>query len=117
MFAPNFVLFALIRLFLRMGKKNATRGKEWEWEIERERKEKQEKIGRDKEEQGECEGGVGREWEKEREREGESKVIKCLWAGNPYWRGRLSTVDLLPLTTLDQVLLIVWMLFTFYKTS
>ena len=28
MFAPNFVLFALIRLFLRMGKKNAMRGKE-----------------------------------------------------------------------------------------
>jgi len=28
-------------------------------------------------------------------------------AGNPYWRGRLSTLDLLVQTSLDQVLLIL----------
>ncbi len=34
--------------------------------------------------------------------------------GNPYWRGRLSTVDLLLLTSLDQLSLIQQSLFTFF---
>jgi hypothetical protein len=38
-------------------------------------------------------------------------------AGNPYLRGRLNTVDLLVLTCLDQLILIIQILFTFYKTS
>jgi len=33
--------------------------------------------------------------------------------GNPYWKGRLSTVDLLKLAILDQLLLIMQKLFTF----
>ncbi len=38
--------------------------------------------------------------------------------GNPYWKGTLSTVDLLELTSLDQLLLILRTFFTFfYKTS
>ncbi len=36
-------------------------------------------------------------------------------AGNPYWRGRLSTVDLLVLTSLDRVLFILKILFNFLK--
>ncbi len=37
--------------------------------------------------------------------------------GKPYWRGRLSTVDLLVLTGLDQLLLIVKILFTFFTNQ
>jgi hypothetical protein len=37
--------------------------------------------------------------------------------GNPYWRGQLSTVDLHLLTSIDQLHLILKILFTFYKTS
>jgi hypothetical protein len=36
--------------------------------------------------------------------------------GKPYWRGRLSTVSLLVLTSLDQLRLIMKTIFTFYKT-
>jgi hypothetical protein len=45
---------------------------------------------------------------------------KALWvsAGKAYWRGRLSTVDLLALTSLYKVLLLLKILFIlFYKTS
>jgi len=39
-------------------------------------------------------------------------------AGKSFWRGRLSTVDLLVLTSLDQILILLEILFTFfYKTS
>jgi hypothetical protein len=38
-------------------------------------------------------------------------------ARNTNWRGRLSTVDLLVLTSLDQLLLILQTFFLFYKTS
>ncbi len=41
----------------------------------------------------------------------------CAKAGNPYWSGRLSTVDLLVLTNLDQLLLILQTLFNFYTTT
>ncbi len=38
-------------------------------------------------------------------------------SGNPYWKGRLSTADLLVLTSLDPLLSILKTLFTFfYKT-
>jgi hypothetical protein len=38
--------------------------------------------------------------------------------GKPYWRGRLNTVDLLLLTSLDQLLLILIILFAFFiKTT
>ena len=33
---------------------------------------------------------------------------------NPYWRGRLSTVDLLVLTNLKQLLFLLKILFTFF---
>ncbi len=36
---------------------------------------------------------------------------------NTNWKGRLSTVDLLELTSLDQLILILPILFTFYNTS
>jgi hypothetical protein len=36
------------------------------------------------------------------------------WAGNPYWRGGLSTVDLLVLTSLDQLLFLLKILFTLF---
>jgi len=39
------------------------------------------------------------------------------WPGNPYGRGRLSTVDLLVLTSLDKLLFILKYYFPFYKTS
>ncbi len=39
------------------------------------------------------------------------------WQGNPYSKGRLSTVDLLLLASLDHLLLIFQTLFTFYNTS
>jgi hypothetical protein len=38
-------------------------------------------------------------------------------AGNPYWRGRLSTVDLLVLTSLAKLLLKKQTFFAFYKTT
>ncbi len=38
-------------------------------------------------------------------------------AGNPYRRRRLITLDLLVLASLDQLLLILQTLFTFYKKS
>jgi hypothetical protein len=48
-------------------------------------------------------------------------VAVLLWCkpGNPYWRGRLSIVDLLPLTSLDPLLLKMQTLFIyfFYETS
>ncbi len=37
--------------------------------------------------------------------------------GNPYGRGRLSTVDLLLLTGLDRLLFLVKMVYLHYKTS
>ncbi len=37
--------------------------------------------------------------------------------GNPHWRGRFSTVDLPVVTSLDQWLMIIQTLSTFYKTS
>ncbi len=38
--------------------------------------------------------------------------------GNPFFRERISTVDLLVLTSLDQLLFLLWILFIFfYKTS
>jgi len=45
---------------------------------------------------------------------------ECQWVtpGNPCWGGRLSTVDLLVLTSLNLLLFILKILFTFfYKTS
>jgi hypothetical protein len=41
-----------------------------------------------------------------------SKVDTTAESGNPYWRGRLNTVDLLVLTSLDQLLLKLKILFT-----
>ncbi len=40
-----------------------------------------------------------------------------LVSGNPYSRGKLSTAHLLVLTSFDQSLFILKILFTFYKTS
>ncbi len=37
--------------------------------------------------------------------------------GNPYWSGRLSTVDLLVLTSLDQLILLLKILFIFFFTK
>jgi len=37
--------------------------------------------------------------------------------GNPYWRGRISTIDFLVLTSLDQLLLILNWFIIFYKTT
>jgi hypothetical protein len=73
---------------------------------------------------------IERERERERERDKKSLLtleLECFYlethyslvmleAGIPYWRGRLSTVDLLELTGSDQLLLIVQTLF-FCKTS
>ncbi len=42
--------------------------------------------------------------------------ICLLCPGNPYWRDRLSTDDLLVLTNLDELLLIMQTLFTFYNS-
>jgi hypothetical protein len=44
-------------------------------------------------------------------------VQATLAAGNPYWKGRLSTVDLLVLTSLDQLLLILPILFSFFTNK
>ncbi len=43
-----------------------------------------------------------------------ASLTGSMWTGNPKWRGRLSTLDLLVLTTLDEVLLILQTLFTFF---
>jgi hypothetical protein len=40
--------------------------------------------------------------------------LKRLTAGNPYWRGGLSTVDLLVLIILDHLLLIMPTIFNFF---
>ncbi len=45
------------------------------------------------------------------------KFLGLVKIGSPYWKGRLSTVDLLVLTSLDQLLLIVNHYLLFYKTS
>ncbi len=39
------------------------------------------------------------------------------YTGNPYWRGRLSIVDLFALTSLDQLLLILQTLFLFLQNK
>jgi hypothetical protein len=44
------------------------------------------------------------------------KIYVWFLPGNPYLRGRLSTVDSLVITSLDQLLVILNTLFTFYKT-
>ncbi len=41
-----------------------------------------------------------------------SKKSRFLKAGNPYWKGRLSTVDILVLTCLGKLILILQTLFT-----
>ncbi len=41
-------------------------------------------------------------------------IKNIVWTGNPYWRGRLSTVDLLVLTSLDQLLLIQQKILCFF---
>jgi len=46
-----------------------------------------------------------------------TSVHSMLTPGKPCWRGTLSTVDLLVLTNLDQLLLIMQALFIFNKTS
>ncbi len=43
--------------------------------------------------------------------------LPLTWAGTSCWRGRLNTVDLLVLTSLEHLLLIVKILLSFYKTS
>jgi len=45
------------------------------------------------------------------------KASKYIWTGNPYWRGRISTVDLLVPTSLDQLILSLKTSFTACKTS
>jgi hypothetical protein len=42
-------------------------------------------------------------------------MFQSLQPGNPYWRGWLSTVDLLVPTNFDQLLMIFQTTFTFYK--
>jgi hypothetical protein len=42
------------------------------------------------------------------------RVRVCVWSGKSNWRGRFSTVDLLVLTSLDQSLFILKILFTFF---
>ncbi len=46
-------------------------------------------------------------------------IVLHRWSrpGNPYWRGRLSTVDLLALTSLDQQLFTLRILFTFFTNQ
>ncbi len=44
-------------------------------------------------------------------------VVPSIIPGNPYWRGRLSTVDLLVLTSLDQPLLKMLTLFTYKQNK
>ncbi len=43
--------------------------------------------------------------------------FRSLLSGNPYWRGRISTIDLLVLTSSDQLLFILKLYFLSYKTS
>jgi hypothetical protein len=40
-----------------------------------------------------------------------------LLSGNPYWKGRLSTVDLLVLISLDMLLLLLQKLFTILQNK
>jgi hypothetical protein len=70
-----------------------------------------------------------REWkeEKERDREGEEEMLRWrerkIWGlvllrpGNPYCRGIVSTVDLLVLTRLDQLLVTLKFNCSFYETT
>jgi len=44
-------------------------------------------------------------------------LIRYEMPGKSYWRARLSTVDLLVLTSINQLLFTMKILFTFYKTS
>ncbi len=44
-------------------------------------------------------------------------MIQANKPGNTYRKGRFCTIDLLQLTTLDQMLLMFQILITFYKTS
>jgi hypothetical protein len=44
-------------------------------------------------------------------------MFQSLQPGNPYWRGCLSTVDLLVLTSLDQLLVILQTTFTFFSKT
>ncbi len=46
-----------------------------------------------------------------------SLIISSFTPGNPYWRGRFSTVDLLMPTCLYHTLFIFLTLFTFFRTS
>ncbi len=46
-----------------------------------------------------------------------TKVCLRFGAGKPYWRGSISTVDLLVLTSLDQLLWELKLNFPFYKTT
>jgi hypothetical protein len=45
-----------------------------------------------------------------------SMVCHCHQSGNPHWWGRLNTVDLIVLTSLDRLIFILKILFTFLKT-
>jgi hypothetical protein len=47
----------------------------------------------------------------------QAKSLGRVKPGNPYWRGRLSTVDLLALTSLDQLLFIMQTLCTFLQNK
>jgi hypothetical protein len=42
------------------------------------------------------------------------RYIPLEWSVNPYWRGRLGTVDLLVLTSLDHLVILLKILITFY---
>ncbi len=48
-------------------------------------------------------------------READETVKDCHQPGKPNWRGRLSTLDLLVRTSLDQMLLTLKILFTFVR--
>ncbi len=46
------------------------------------------------------------------------KPLKITFSGNPYWRGSISTVDLLSLSSSDQLLFMLKRCFSFsYKTT
>ncbi len=45
------------------------------------------------------------------------ELLVLLKPGKSFWKGRLSTVDLFVLTSLDQLHLTLQTLFTFHKTS
>ncbi len=40
-------------------------------------------------------------------------ILACYSPWNPYWKGRLSTIDLLVLTSFDQLLVLLKILFTY----